>query len=180
MAYVIIALVGFVGGAICVFVALHTKLQSQKRYQQSRLEQIETAQQVLTERTREHAKEDEDRQSALAVRERYLEEHNENRDRALAARARDLDDATTRFKAAETEFNARAVSYKELQDENEIVKQDMRNLDVQMRKLELDRDVTRQSQDALDERVQELGSRYLKENVKWIGTSLNQNNYVNS
>jgi hypothetical protein len=70
------------------------------------------------------------------------------------------------------------VSYTELQRENAILKRDLRNLDVNVRKLELDRNQQQESQQALDERCKELGARYLKENVKWVGASLTANNFT--
>jgi hypothetical protein len=45
------------------------------------------------------------------------------------------------------------------------------------RKLNLDVERQRQFQKELDERVKDLASRYLRENVKWIGSSLNPNNF---
>lgn len=85
-----------------------------------------------------------------------------------------------RFKAAQAEFDARAIPYKELQDENAILKRDLRNIVVQARKVQLDTQVQRKSQETVLHRVNDLGSRYLKENVKWIGTSLNPNNFAAS
>lgn len=76
-------------------------------------------------------------------------------------------------------FAAKAVSYNELEVENTLLKRDLRNLDIQVRKVELDRDLQKQAQETLDQRCGELGSRYLKENIKWIGSSLSTNNFVN-
>lgn len=97
---------------------------------------------------------------------------------ALDAQQKSVDDGARRLKASQTEFERKAVSYKELQDENALIKRDLHNLAVAMRKLELDRDLQRQTQDAIDQRATELGGRYLKENVKWLSASINQNNYA--
>ena len=76
------------------------------------------------------------------------------------------------------EFQAQVISYKELKDENAILKHDLQNIDVNLRKLQLDRDVQRESQEQLDQRTRELGSRFLKDNIKWISASLTPNNYA--
>jgi hypothetical protein len=76
------------------------------------------------------------------------------------------------------ELSAQVVSYRELNEENAILKRDLQNIDVGLRKLQLDRELQQRRQIALDERTKELGGRYLKENVKWIGSSLTTNNFV--
>jgi len=58
------------------------------------------------------------------------------------------------------------------------LKRDLQNIDVNLRKLELDRDVQRGNQESLNAKVQEVASRYLRENVKWIGQSLTADNFV--
>jgi hypothetical protein len=132
--YVLMALVGFLGGGICVFVALQTRyaaLQKQKLHQGVREQQIE--------------------EKLRALHEIQLEAKR---------------------------FQAQAISYKELQDENLILRRDLHNLDIQVRKLQLDGQLQRENQETLDKRSKELGARYLKENVKWLSSSLNQNNYA--
>jgi len=84
------------------------------------------------------------------------------------------------LKVREDQFNERAIRYEELQNENAILKRDLQNVDVNLRKLLLDRDLQHQRQEELDQRTRDLGTRYLKENVKWIGSSLNTNNFVAS
>lgn len=78
------------------------------------------------------------------------------------------------------EFEDRAIAYSELRKENEILKRDLQNIDVNLRKIELDRDRQRERQNSIDTRVRELGSRYLKESTKWIGRTLTTNNFANS
>jgi Meiotically Up-regulated Gene 113 (MUG113) protein len=97
------------------------------------------------------------------------------------ARSQQIENSIREIKTREAEiarFQSQVVSYKELQDENGILKRDLRNLDIQVRKLQLDRQLQHEHQDSLDKRTNELGARYLKENVKWIGSSLNPNNYT--
>ncbi|MBI3270362.1 MAG: GIY-YIG nuclease family protein [Planctomycetes bacterium] len=97
-------------------------------------------------------------------------------DRQVKARRKQVDEDSRRLEASRSEFEARAATYHDLQAENEILKQDLVNLDVASRKLELDRNLQATRQAELDQRASELGSRYLKESLKWISSSLNQNN----
>lgn len=97
----------------------------------------------------------------------------------LKAKEQELEQHSTRLRARQAEFEARAVSYAELQDENTILKRDLQNIDVNLRKVQLDGDLQREQQEALDRRGNELGSRFLKDNIRWIGTSLNPNNFAN-
>lgn len=78
----------------------------------------------------------------------------------------------------QSQFDSQVVTYQHLQSENTILKRDLRNIDVNFRKLYLDRQKQQERQAELDARAQVLGERYLKENVKWISTSLNQNNFA--
>jgi len=97
---------------------------------------------------------------------------------AARTRQQELGRQTTRLQAHQEEFDARVISYKELQDENALLKRDLQNIDVDLRKLQLDRELQREKQATLDKRIKELGGRYMRENVKWIGSSLTTNNFV--
>ena len=90
-----------------------------------------------------------------------------------------LNEQAKRLQTRESTLEDRFVSYRELQEENGILKRDLQNVDVNLRKLQLDRQVQAEAQETLDQRSQELGSRYLKESIKWISSSLNVNNFVN-
>jgi len=98
----------------------------------------------------------------------------------IQARENQLEEANLDLKVREQHFSERLIKYEELQNENTLLKRDLQNVDVNLRKLLLDRNIQRQKQAELDQRTQELGTRYLKENVKWIGSSLNANNFVAS
>jgi chromosome segregation ATPase len=102
-----------------------------------------------------------------------------NDSQAVAARQQELEHLSAKFAAEHKEFSAKLISYQELQGENVILKRDLKNLDQNVRKLALDRDRQRQTQETLNTKVEDLGNRYLKENVRWIGTSLNPNNFSN-
>lgn len=96
----------------------------------------------------------------------------------VAARLSDVDTREQQLALAQEEFNRRAISYKELQDENLILKRDLQNIDVNLWKLELDGRVRREAQDVLDAKSSALAAQYLKDNIKWIATSLTPNNFV--
>jgi hypothetical protein len=72
------------------------------------------------------------------------------------------------------------IGFEELQAENMTLKTDMQNMDVECRKLSLDRDLLDQKQNEIDRKTDDLGQRYLRENIKWISSKLTTNNYVNS
>jgi hypothetical protein len=77
------------------------------------------------------------------------------------------------------EFQSRIISYDELGRENAMLKRDLQNIDVNLHKLEMDYEVQAKRQSSLDERSNELASRYLKETVKLVGDSLTANNFAN-
>jgi hypothetical protein len=146
MWYVIASLVGMIGGAICVYLALEVKrwqLAEEAQRQEARAKRVQETLQGISTHQQQHAKE------------------------------------VARLKAERAEFDARAASYGELQDENAILKRDLRNIDVSMRKVQLDREQQRQTQETLDQRSKDLGSRYLKESVKWTSSSLTPTNFAN-
>jgi len=157
MFYVITFFVlGFAGGGSTVFVAFLAKramLLAQKKRQDEQVQRLSATAHALKERENEFAQ-------------------------ALSARQHQLAELKAKLTAEETALEARAVSYTEVLGENAILKRDLRNVDVNLRKLELDRNQQQESQQALDERCKELGARYLKENVKWIGESLTANNFT--
>jgi hypothetical protein len=146
MEYFAIALLGFVGGSICVFFALDKK----RKYYESLKQQLDVG-----------IKDAEIRLAELQNRERQVQEK-----------------ADTVLKG-EQNLASRVVAYAELQSENGILRSDLKNLAVNVKKLQLDGQQLQQSQDTIDQKVKELGGRYLKENVKWIGNSLNPNNFAN-
>ena len=98
----------------------------------------------------------------------------------IETRRQELDRETAELRTKQTDIAARIISYGELRDENTLLKRDLQNIDVDLRKLQLDRDLQRQTQETLDQRGKDLGSRYLKENIKWLGSSLTTNNFVTS
>jgi hypothetical protein len=116
---------------------------------------------------------DEQKEQQLSEAQRINDSVN-----SLRESQHDLEERWNRLKSEAEELKSRIVSYKELQDENSILRRDLRNLDVHLRKLSLDDQIRQENQGVLDERCKELGARYLKDHVKWIGSSLNPNNFA--
>jgi hypothetical protein len=106
--------------------------------------------------------------------------HTERERETTFQQRRKVDQEAAQVEAERRQFEERVIAYDELQNENAILKRDLRNIDVELRKLQLDRQLQRDNQQRLDERVGELGARYLRENVKWIGASITPNNFVAS
>lgn len=146
MEYFLIALLGLVGGGICVFIALDK--------QRKRVTSVKHQLDVI-------AKETDVKLADIRVREEQIGNNTEA------------------LKKAEENLANRVVAYTELQNENGILKLDLRNVTVHLRKLQLDGEKLGQSQSAIDQKVRELGGRYLKENVKWLGNALKPNNFAN-
>ncbi|MBL7141424.1 MAG: GIY-YIG nuclease family protein [Planctomycetes bacterium] len=96
----------------------------------------------------------------------------------ISNREKELEQSAAELTTQEAEFQGRVVKYQELQEENGILKRDLQNIDVNLRKLRLDCRLQEQKQNEIDQRTGDLGSRYLKDNIKWIGSSLSANNYA--
>lgn len=175
MGYAFLAFVGFVGGAICVFVALDQKRRSlakQRDDQSAEAERLLAAQRALVAHRKAFEQDLQTERAADA--ERLLAAQ-----RALFVNRQTLDQDVANFVAAQAAFNSKAVSYQELASENSVLKTDLRNMHLQTQKQKLDVEQQNQRHEQIDRKVNELGVRYLKENVKWIGSALNPNNYAN-
>ncbi len=70
------------------------------------------------------------------------------------------------------------ISYDELNCENRELKQDLQNIDVNLNKLQIDRDLQNARQNVLDEKCNALAKRYLKETIKLVIDSVGPNNYT--
>ena len=124
---------------------------------------------------------------ALTERQRKLREQKARQDAKESELRASIQSAEAKKRALETEkaefevrrrgFEARVVSYDELLGENAILKRDLQNVDVNLRKLQLDGERRRGIQEELDRRGKELGRQYLGENVKWIGKSITASNF---
>jgi hypothetical protein len=119
----------------------------------------------------------------LKERQRQLDAQGERireGNKRLKAAQQELNQRIESLKAEQSTFEARVIAYKELQDENAILKRDLQNIDVNLWKLQLDSERQRHRQETLDQKISELASRFLKDNIKWIGASLTSSNFINS
>jgi regulator of replication initiation timing len=114
----------------------------------------------------------------IAAAEEQLEERRVNAMKAIDEGQHVLNVHRQEFKKAEAEFVSRVIKYDELRDENALLKREFQNVGVRLNKSTLDNQAERRRNNQIAERVEELGGRYLSENVKWIGKSLNANNYA--
>ena len=103
---------------------------------------------------------------------------NERTAQEQGDKQRQLESEANRIRQEAVALNARVISLSELQNENTVLKRDLRNLDIGFRKLKLDRDTQHGTQQELDERSQQLAKLYLKDSLRSINLSLNQNNYA--
>jgi hypothetical protein len=166
---IIFFLLGAAGGSSIVYVAFllkHRLVQAQKRQLDEHAKRLSETAQALKTRETEFAQ-------AMKARENEFAH-------TLAARQQELADRSAKLAALQNDLDERSVSYSELQGENAVIKRDLQNLDVNLRKVVMDRDLEQEAQEALDKRCKELAGRYLKENVKWIIASLGCNNFTAS
>ncbi|MEX0937412.1 MAG: GIY-YIG nuclease family protein [Pirellulales bacterium] len=187
MDYVIVALLSMMFGAFCAFLALEAKrkhIESLRRSQDEQAQQNDRALlSIIENRKSLDEQQEEFEREKIESMSRMQEEQAQQRDKMLLSileKQKALDGQHKEFESAREQFNKRAVSYQELQDENAIIKRDLRSLDIHVRKLRLDGARNRESQTAVDKKVQDVGTAYLKDNVKWIGSSLTPNNFANA
>ncbi len=176
MAYFGMLLLGLVGGGILAFILLESKrrqLQAGEEQQAARAESLEIASAEIEATKQKNLQ-------ALEHKHGELAAEVETRRRELEQESARLRQEFAILAKGQAEFKARTISYEELRNENVILKRDLQNLDVNLHKLQLDTELQQETQAKLDGRAQELGARYLQDNIKWICNSLTQNNFVNS
>jgi hypothetical protein len=155
MVYAVCTVIGFVGGLFCLFIAMESR----------RLR-------LTAMKTQLHLHE-----TQLADTMRTFDARQQEAARLASKSESDLNRLSVELDAKQRAFEARAISYNELQDENAIIKRDLRNLELQRRKLELDGNARDKNHETIDSRINELCHIYLKDNVKWTSSSLNPNNF---
>lgn len=181
MDYIVIAVLAFMGGAVSGFFLWEPKrirLETQKRsldVQAQRLQKSGQESDAKAQELEKYAAELEANQKIFEEKFSRLKAEEQSRVDVAWTEVRN---AETRLKNETERFRAGVISFKELQDENAILKRDLRNLDINIRKFHLDREQQEQMQIVLDRKIKDVGNRYIKDTVKWIGGSLNQNNFA--
>jgi hypothetical protein len=182
MIYILFGLLGLVVGGISVYFALDAKrksVDSQKRHLDALETQLRTARSEFEQRASQWtAAENARLQAAHSSFQTQSAQWTADQESRWNVEWSNLQTESARVTAAKLEIEARIISYQNLVDENLILKRDLRNLDINVRKLQLDYDAHRDSLELQRQKVEELGGRYLKENVKWLGASLTPNNFV--
>jgi hypothetical protein len=156
MLYAVAFAMGLAAGVICVLIVVFDRWR--------RLKAQATAQGTKTWQLRSQ-------EQAIAAKESEFNRHTSEKER-------EFNRQTDEMAAMRRDLEARVISYRELENENVVLKRDLQNIDVNLNKLALDNDCREQEQRGLNQRVAELGSRYLKESVKWISSSLTSNNFT--
>ncbi|MCK6457092.1 MAG: GIY-YIG nuclease family protein [Phycisphaerae bacterium] len=163
MTEILYLLVGLMAGGIGGFTILDARRRNAMRKLRRRETAVEHRQDAI----------DSERRQLDAQLKRIQEFAN-----AVKARQKVLEDYTKQLKQAQAEFQSRRVSYDELVTENNILKRDLRNLEIRQRKLHLDVEAQRREHEVSSTRAIELGTRFLNDNVKWIIRSVSANNYA--
>jgi hypothetical protein len=123
-------------------------------------------------------KRQEDVDQQLQIAQMQMEERRCNAMQSIAEAEQKLESEQREFRQNEAAFKAHVVRYEELRDENTVLKRELQRLSIRGNRLHLDSKTERARNDEIAQKVEELGGRYLKENVKWIGKSLNANNFA--
>jgi len=95
----------------------------------------------------------------------------------LAAQIAESRTARQQLDEATVQFQAKKVQYDDVLRENTGLKQDIFNLWVQISKSERDHAASTRRQDEISQQATDLATRYLRDNVAWIGEQINANNY---
>jgi Meiotically Up-regulated Gene 113 (MUG113) protein len=182
---VLFAIVGFLCGGFAMFAAVDVKRRAilqreqdmsmrEKVYNQN-CEQLRTNQSVSEGEIKR--KESNFNESMQMERESLSSQLRERMEK-LATIDKELNERGSKLAAEQKEYDGRVVAYSELQCENTWLKRDLRNLAIEMQKFGLDHTLQLKTQAELDAKVNEIGSRYLQDNIKWISKSLNANNFA--
>ncbi|QDV91049.1 hypothetical protein RAS2_21380 [Phycisphaerae bacterium RAS2] len=196
MAYVLAVIIGLIAGALCVYLGMEQRRLSLQRISTAIEQKLREVDELRSSSRRELAQKRED---LLSLYEKAASRLESQRSRLSRLLKKERDRIQTSYKAAlerielrkreldlrDRELNRlieqqkkQVISYEEHKNENVILKRDLLLLITNLRKLELDRDLLKEEQASLDLKISELGSRYLKENVKWIGRSLRDDNFT--
>lgn len=102
----------------------------------------------------------------------------EARTREAEARKREADALVEQYQPLVAELSQNKISYQELQHENALMRRDLRNVAINLEKVQLDGEVRDGRQKEIDSRSQEISRRYLDDARKWISGNLTPGNFV--
>jgi hypothetical protein len=98
--------------------------------------------------------------------------------RAASSRSDELEKFAHHLEEQKQKFDSRLVAYTDLQQENQLLKKDLQNVDVNLNKLELDRQIYTKKQIELAAKSNALGRRYLADTVKAVISNVGSNNFT--
>lgn len=183
MLYLLMFFVGL-GGGIAVGLALAEAKRRENRHQGERLR-------AEQERIRQAARELSEKKAELSDAKNEWIAEAERREAAELARLQGLAKEITfqsarlqehkaSFAEAQAVFERQTISYRELQNENRLLRRDLLALHVERQKVRLDLARQQERQEALNDKCNELGLKYLKEGTKEALKSIKPDNYVNN
>src|SRR5262245_36136992 len=130
MYYVVAFWVGLVVGGVCAYLFMMDRLAKSKKRDADAQKRI----------------------GEVATKEAELHHKIEEARARIRAREDELKHKEDDFERRRTELASRIVSYIELQKENGLLKRDLQNVDVNLNKLQLDTELQRERQDAIDQK----------------------------
>ena len=167
MYYVVAALFGMLTGGGAVFLCVMHYVQQSKLRDRTAQSLARAGRQALDDAAR--------REAEVAARAAaQAQEFN----RVVQHRTAELNRLNDEAKQLYDEARARVISYRELQDENVILKRDLQNLDVNLNKVQLDGETREQRQGEIAARSDALAKRYLSENVKAAVSAIGPSNFA--
>jgi len=110
------------------------------------------------------------KRAEVEAKANVVRQEQESRQDGLNARAAELG-------SREAAFNSRVIAYGELQAENSVLKRDLQNTTVEIRKLRLDLERHAADRDDLSMRLRDLGQRFMRDTYKWLESRLSSANY---
>lgn len=174
MSWVICFFVGLITGAALLFFVLsdrHRRILLRAAQAESQSRDFARRDAEMKVRARDlDQRENLLRAEGAAAAERTEEERK--------ARLRDVEHRESSLRSERAALEARVISYRELEQENAILKRDLQNIDVVLHKVQLDSELLEAKQRELDERSTDLARRYIRDTVSSVGTSLKTDNYV--
>ncbi|MBA3483384.1 MAG: GIY-YIG nuclease family protein [Pirellulales bacterium] len=185
MLYFIVAVLGLAAGGFCVFIGIEAKrrrlsaIQDEQQVEAGRLEAGVTALRQRELQLGEELKRRKDHLEEQVTRaQAEIKRREEEVIHQLQERKKTIEQAKQGLAEAQASFDAKVVSYGELEVESVSLKRDLANMALNIRKAQLDREAQHERQSTIDGKVNDLGSRYLSDHVKWIGKAINANNFA--
>jgi hypothetical protein len=163
MYYVLTFIVGVVVGGLCAALLVMDWYKKVKAREQASAKASEAAKA---------------RDEQLQTRRAELEAWRQQANATIEQQTQQLTTRETDLAARLAEFDRQVVSYRELKAENTLLKRDLQNVDVNLRKLEMDGELREERQLRIDERSTALAKRYLNETIKAVISSLGPSNFT--